>query len=487
VTAHRQNAGFPGDPPEGIEPMEVEEAPRRAASARFAVEAEVGSEAALRQAMDPANQSLAEALRLTYRVLLGAIVLLIVLFFVSGVQIVRQGYSGVMTRFGEVVKVDGRVALEPGRSFNPWPYPAGDFVTFQIENRPVDVGAAFWPRIPENRTLDQAIEEARATRGLRPGSDGSVLTGDGDLAHLKLAAEYEVSDPERFVRTLRDGDADRVVRLFLQRAVVEVTARHCLQDLLEVSEDLRGEVQRAAQAALDSIHCGIELTGVAVPDTKPPFAIVKAFQNLQEAREQARETVARARSEAQGTLEAASANYASLLGLVERYKETVGSADGALAEARLQEIGEALESAATTGRLSETIYRAKAYESEIDSTLGNEVKHFRSVLPSYRDHPDLVVKTRLLDTLATILGREDVEIYSVPPGTKTIHLEITGDEAVQQKRQELRLGRREREAIREGFERMKDYYETAKESSPGESRPMLEAERGRIRPRGTGP
>ena len=64
------------DVPVDEEPLEVD-APRRAASAQFVVDADVGSEAALREAMDPANQSLADALRLSFRVLQLVIVVLI--------------------------------------------------------------------------------------------------------------------------------------------------------------------------------------------------------------------------------------------------------------------------------------------------------------------------------------------------------------------------------------------------------------------------
>ena len=53
--------GVPSEAPYGTEADES--APRRAASAEFAVERTVGSEAMLREAMDPANQSLADALR----------------------------------------------------------------------------------------------------------------------------------------------------------------------------------------------------------------------------------------------------------------------------------------------------------------------------------------------------------------------------------------------------------------------------------------
>src|SRR6185503_3460290 len=96
------------------EPLQEEEAPRRAASAQFVVEGSVGSEAALREAMDPANQSLAEALRLSFRVLQVVILVLIVLFMISGIQTVKEGQTGVMTRFGKVVPIDGQEALSPG-------------------------------------------------------------------------------------------------------------------------------------------------------------------------------------------------------------------------------------------------------------------------------------------------------------------------------------------------------------------------------------
>ena len=73
----------PRRPPE-VE--EEEDARGRAASARYIVESEVGSEGALRDAMDPANQSLADALRLSFRVLQAVIVVLVVLFRGIGPQ-----------------------------------------------------------------------------------------------------------------------------------------------------------------------------------------------------------------------------------------------------------------------------------------------------------------------------------------------------------------------------------------------------------------
>ena len=78
------------------------EAPRRAASARFIVDSEVGSDAAIRDAMDPANQSLADALRMSFRVLQAVILVLVVLFLASGLRTVDEGKTGVRTRWGRI-------------------------------------------------------------------------------------------------------------------------------------------------------------------------------------------------------------------------------------------------------------------------------------------------------------------------------------------------------------------------------------------------
>jgi hypothetical protein len=84
-----------------------DDAPRRGASAQYTVSASAGAEAAMRQAMDPANQSLGEALRLSYRVLQVAILVLVVVFLFSGFQQVQDGQTGVKTFFGRIVGAPG--------------------------------------------------------------------------------------------------------------------------------------------------------------------------------------------------------------------------------------------------------------------------------------------------------------------------------------------------------------------------------------------
>jgi membrane protease subunit HflK len=478
-----------GDVPieEGLEPMEVEQAPRRAASARFVVETDVGSEAALREAMDPANQSLADALRLSFRVLQVVIVVLVVLFMISGFRTVKMQESGVMLRFGRIVEVDGQEWLEPGLRRNLLPYPAGEFVIFPVENLTADLGDTYWPPIPDNVTLERAIDRANVRSVLKPGEVGTVITSDGDLGHLQLRADYVIDDPVRYVEAVKLGDARRIVELALQRAVVQATAGLTLQQLVDEPEDAEARIEEGAQAVLNAIDCGIQLSSVQLPDTKPPFAIVKVYRDLQNAREEAREMIEKARQDADEQLiKAAGLNHATLSDLIERYEEAVDLGDTAGAEMLLADINDFLESGEARGDVLETIQQAKAYESAIELTLGRQAQRFRNVLPQYREQPGLTAKRLWVEARQSVLGRSDVEIIRVPVGLGTIDVTISGSEEIARLRQRERERRREIEAQRDAAQLIQPYEIRAEEFEPGEAQPVLERdEEGRLRPAGS--
>jgi len=53
--------------------------------------------------LDPANQSLADALRMSFRILKLLMLVLVVLYFLSGWFSVKPGENGVILRFGRVL------------------------------------------------------------------------------------------------------------------------------------------------------------------------------------------------------------------------------------------------------------------------------------------------------------------------------------------------------------------------------------------------
>ena len=453
----------PYDPNQDIpfgEERDEEMQPRRAASAEFEVQGTVQSEVAMRQAMDPANQSLTDALRLSYRVLQVVIVILVVLFLVSGVQTVGDSQSGVYTRFGKVVPIDGDKALRPGLQGLRWPYPVGEFVLFDVENRPVALGDRFWPNVAPNSTLDEATERASTNDFLRPGRDGSLVTADGDLAHLRLSGSYEIDQPVQFVEHISTDEdkVDRLVRMTLERAAVFVAARTPLQEFTDLNATISSEIETHAQAMLDEMNTGIRIVDLNIINAIPPLAIRKTFGDLADARESAAFQVENARKEADDILiNAAGENYPQIIALIEQYEDAVGRDDDELAEQFMTQIGDELESDRTSGRVAQIMAGARNYSSQVEATLGAEARRFASLLPTYRENPDLVIRERWMKTHAAVQQAEDFELVWLPANIGSSHISISGIQEVAELRRKLKLDAKEREARMSGLDDFADY------------------------------
>lgn len=428
-----------------LEPMPTE--PRRAASAQFVVHSEAASEAVLRDAMDPANQSLADALRLSYRVLQAVIGILVVLFIFSGWKSVEEGQTGVLTVWGRIVEKGGERALRPGLHFSRWPYPAGEFVLFTEENRPVEVREAFWPNVQGD--IEAAVQRASVNDRLKPGLDGSMLTRGVEIAHLQVSGRYAIADAVDFVERLPDDEADRVVQLALQRAAVHRVARMDVESVVDRADALAAEIQRTAQAQLDALDCGIILQAVNLPRTSPPLAIRKTLTELQEARIAVEESLERSRQQANETLTAiAGGRFEELAALITEHEAALDAGDDEAAEATLAAIDVMLQDPATTGEVARIINHAEAYEAQIESTLGNDARRFAALLPTYRDQPNVVVSQLWFETYARVLARDDAEVFWVPSAIASLALAIEGSDKVAQIRRRRSLEQRETEAAR---------------------------------------
>lgn len=441
------------------QPME-EEAPRRAASAQFEVEQPVGSQIALRDAMDPANQSLADALRLSFRVLQLVIVILIVLFIVSGAKTVEQGQSGVATRFGKVIAQDGDAALEPGLVFN-WPYPIGDFVLFDAENRSVDITYAFWPDLPAGRKWED-VASGGASNSIDPSREGVLITSDGDLAHMQLGADYVVEDVTQFVSLVRPtGDtdlerpitADDLVRLALQRAAIHVAASTTAAELTRDANDSIAEEQilRRSQSMLDQLESGLRITRVNVREVEPPIKVYQANLRLAttddfstaEGEYDSRLTEVAGGAPPGATGEDARPNYDVLLDLIDTYQAQVDRGESEAAEQTLVQINERLESSATSGEAARIIADAESYSARVDSSLGYDAQRFAALYERYKQYPRLVVYEQWHEAIQNVLGYEDVEVFWVATGTDAIKMIIESSEDVAQTRRDADLRRKE--------------------------------------------
>lgn len=491
------------DDPQGG-PDFTDDAPRREASVRLQVADGAGGEAALREAMDPANQSLGDALRLSFRILQVAILGLLVTFLFSGFQTVQEGFTGVKTVFGSIQGEGADAQLSPG--LEPfWPYPIGEIVVFE-SRRTIELRGEFWPRVPVNSTLQRAIEAADPSNPIRPGADGSVITGDGDLAHLQITAEYSIDDVSSFVSRVDRATSDRIVRTALMRGAVVAAALTPLNDLLADREPPRrsGEqapasdataapqddrtpaaapesaaatapppaaeettaatevdspgrtrssrrneleqlIREKAQAVLDDLDCGINLVSVSVPERIAPLAVENRFAQLQVSREQAKQVVEQARQDAQARLVAAAGPaHLQLLEGIRQYEGALALGDDAKADALLADLGARMEKTELGGEASLLINRARAYQGAIQATLGAETRRLEGLAPTFHDNPRQLVRQMWLDAIQQVFndGRDQIEVFSVAPGISRFTVSALSSPDVMQARRDAELTRK---------------------------------------------
>jgi regulator of protease activity HflC (stomatin/prohibitin superfamily) len=422
------------------------EQPRRGASAQFNVAETSNQQAALRQAMDPANESLAEALRLSYRVLQVAILVLVVVFCFSGFQSVSEGQTGVKTVFGAIVGEPGQEQVRPG--LQPfWPYPIGEVVLVD-QKRVVELRREFWPKLkPGQTTIEQATQTADKADLLRPAMDsGTVITGDGDLAHVQVTAEYSVDDAVRLLGELDPASADVLVRSVLMQATVQTAAQFTLTELLESRDQPAQALRTLAQESLDRLKCGIQLTSVTIPQKIAPLAVRNIFQKVQEARERGKTLVEQAQQDANRTLVGiAGPENGVLLALIGDYESQLTRGDIVAADAAMDRIGAALEGPTAAGEVSQIIARAQAHQSALSSHLANEARRLKGLSGSFRDNPTQLVRQLWLDALRETLDNSLVEVFSLGSGATGVKLAITSSPDIMQERRQSEIDVRKRQ------------------------------------------
>ena len=228
----------------------------------------------------------------------GSILLvLLILWLLSGFYIVEASERGVVLRFG---KHDRTTMPGPGWHI---PYP--------IES--VEVVNVTGNRSVEKRT--------------------TMLTQDENIVELKFSVQYRLKNAEDYLFNTENPDIafDRACRFksticgVLDSAIRTVVGRNNMDFILrEGRAEIASRTMVLMQEILDSYGTGIEILTVNLEDSQPPNAVQDAFQDATKAREDmerfkneaqayANEVLPQARGEAARMLEDAKAYRAQVI------------------------------------------------------------------------------------------------------------------------------------------------------------------------------
>jgi modulator of FtsH protease HflK len=430
--------------PEGLPPPPRDDA-SRSASVTFRP---IPGRDEVPDSLDPANQSLMDALRITFRLVQLAMVVLLGLFLLSGFQSVKENEKGIRLVFGEVDRAD----LPPGFQFS-WPYPVGELIKVDQGTKDLRLDKAFWMFLKDANEASKPLDQLPKRARLNPSNDGALLTADGNLAHTRWQVRYRRTDATKFARNLVDEDEANIVASAVQRGVVQAVARVKIDELLKQTDRDDSSVailaREVAQRTLDRIESGIVIEQLRMTDRTPPMYVLDKFNALQSAAQQAGKKREEAATEARQTLnQAAGAAVKELLEAIGEYELAVDQKNEAkktevlaridtILEGRSgvdaaglpasQSAGDVSSSPKVSGDVSRIIAEARQYRSEIVSRRQREAETFAAKLQQFRSNPLVMVHNEWSAGLRAFMSRDTTQMLINPPGTGQLELVLNSD------------------------------------------------------------
>ncbi len=330
-------------------------------------------------ALDAGSQALSEALRSSFVVVRFVMIVLVVVFFVSGLFTVREGERAIKLRFGKPVGQGEQALLGPGLHWS-WPYPIEEYRKIPITAIQTIESSVGW--YMTTREQEAAGTEPPPGPSLNPIADGYALTADGNIMHSRVSVQYRISDPISYVFDF--SNASNAVQSALDNALLWAASRHTVDQVIK--RDVIGfteAVRRRLETLLQEQGLGVTVEQCSVRSI-PPRQLREAFDNVLKAEINRDRVLNEARSHENQVLSTASAQ----------------------AQARIN------------GAESERV--------RLVTDIGSRAKQFEELLPKYEANPSLFVQQRLTDSLGRVLTnvQEKLFITEAPGKSKQLWLQL---------------------------------------------------------------
>lgn len=408
-------------------------------------------------AFDPANQSLADALRKSFGILKLLMLVLVVLYFLSGWFSVKPNETGLILRYGRIVgaapgQPSSAAILTEGWHWS-WPYPFERWITVPTSEREIPVEFMF-----------ELSDEEKASgisgykfNALSPMRDDYLITGDVNILHASLIVKYKITEPADYLTYVYNMPAPNAARSsfpytrypeytiltnLARDAVIETAARQealvirgSKQDefLLAVASRLSAKLKELEQAGAP---LGISVdpnTGVLAPKSGgtveailPPRQTQQVFDQVFSAQTEKAVAITKAKSLAQERLlQAAGPDYQQLADAIgEEYRlllkisaaKSMPKAESDSLKAKLASQKTRVESLLeqASGGVQGTIKSAQIARDQLVKEASGDWEQFRSLLPEYLRNPKIFMARLKDETYADALDNDKIAKLYVP-------------------------------------------------------------------------
>ncbi len=269
---------------------------------------------------DRALNSLAHALRITFRLLIVALLGAMAVFLWRSFFVVEQYEAGIVLRFGQLTSVNGNVVRGDGLHVT-FPYPIDEKLTVPAAGRIQTVESNDLWYSDDPTTMEQRIPPT-----LKPGIDGYSLTGDMTILHSQWALRYSIVQPVDYAFAFADNSPDhQMTRNFLRRllngAITQASAALPIDRTWADRQNFAEAVRQIVEADVEELDLGVQVTAVQPVGISPPRQVEAAFQAVTSANTISDQLLAQARAYRSQVLNAATSERVRLLTAAETFRD----------------------------------------------------------------------------------------------------------------------------------------------------------------------
>lgn len=373
--------------------------------------------------LDAAGQSLTNALRVSFAILKVIMILLVILFAVSGIFRVQPDEEALVLQFGRFRGEGEHRVLSPGLKF-AFPEPISEVIRIPVQRVQTVTVDSFWYFETEQERLT-GRSGRMVTGPLNPLRDGYNLTRndretglvgtDYNIVHSRWAITYRIRSPLDFfesiyIRSRNPGEefldaaaetVEPMLRSLASNAIVGTMLKYSIDQAVRSSADIAVDVRHSLQRKLDHIGSGLMIDAVRAERIVWPRQVDAAFQESNRARQVSEQV----------KIEASS------------YKEQLlTEVGGPQAEAILRRLREndlsdneqKDEVKKLAGQAQTLIAEARAYRMRVVSDAQANAEYLMALLPEYRKRPELVLQQIYQNAIQEILADADEKIVIQP-------------------------------------------------------------------------
>ncbi|MBI1825342.1 MAG: hypothetical protein HY287_13700 [Planctomycetes bacterium] len=410
----------------------------------------------IEEPLDAANQSLSDALRASFRILKGIMVVLVVLYLFSNVRRIDVHEEALVLRMGELMP-------HPYTAGVIWalPYPIDEIVPLPTKrSNEFTVTSHTFLRNAGDETKPLAFISPRSG-GLHPALDGALLTSDGGLVHTQWKITYKFNRIHDYVSNVVSRQieaAQDLIKTFVENVGIHVAGEMTAEEILRTRVDeVQNRMRGLVNAKLQEIGSGVEVTRIEMFEPTPPLQIRDAFDNTQKAENNKQQRIHQAEQTRIKTLnEAAGSAHVRLLNLLDqmdaakRDAADEASPEHAAAQKKLDDLNLELNRMLETeveGEAGRMIKDAGSFLSVIVNKMHSDVEEYRMLVPEYERNPQLLVARLWENTRRQIMQYDGVTKFFLPPEA-TIWLKVPFDSEQARKEEEKSLVKKKFEPIK---------------------------------------